>query len=157
MRELLANPPVSFGRPGWLLGLAVVLPILLWVSWSSLSGLGKFRRTLATLLRFAVVTLLVLALADMRSVRRSETLTALFLLDASESGYVPAMIPLAGDYAEGKGVPKSLTESYKWLAIAELWNAPNAAPLLDQVGRDLKPDEIEKAKAAAASYTFKTK
>lgn len=79
------------------------------------------------------------------------------LLDASERGYIPAMIPLAGAYAEGKGVPKSLTESYKWLAIAERWNSPNAAPLLEQVSRELKPDEIEKAKAAAAAYTFKTK
>ena len=79
------------------------------------------------------------------------------LLDASERGYVPAMIPLAGAYAEGKGVPKSLTESYKWLAIAERWNAPNAAPLLEQVARELKPDEVEKAKAAAVAYTFKTK
>ncbi len=79
------------------------------------------------------------------------------LLDASERGYVPAMIPLAGAYAEGKGVPKSLFDSYKWLAIAERWNAPNAAPLLEQVSRELKPDEIEKAKAAAVAYTFKTK
>jgi TPR repeat protein len=79
------------------------------------------------------------------------------LLDASERGYIPAMIPLAGAYAEGKGVPKSLSESYKWLAIAERWNSPNAAPLLEQVSRELKPDEIEKAKAAAAAYTFKTK
>jgi TPR repeat protein len=79
------------------------------------------------------------------------------LLDAAERGYVPAMIPLAGAYAEGKGVPKSLSESYKWLAIAERWNSPNAAPLLEQVGRELKPDEIEKAKQAATSFTFKTK
>jgi TPR repeat protein len=79
------------------------------------------------------------------------------LLDASERGYIPAMIPLAGAYAEGKGVPKSLSDSYKWLAIAERWNSPNAAPLLEQVSRELKPDEIEKAKAAAAAYTFKTK
>ena len=79
------------------------------------------------------------------------------LLDASERGYVPAMIPLAGAYAEGKGMPKSLFDSYKWLAIAERWNSPNANQLLEQVGRELKPDEIEKAKAAAASYTFKTK
>src|ERR1700759_2081235 len=85
------------------------------------------------------------------------TKAAPLLLDASERGYTPAMIPLAGAYAEGKGVPKSFYESYKWLAIAELWNAPNAAPLLEQVSRELKPDEIEKAKAAAASYTFKTK
>jgi TPR repeat protein len=79
------------------------------------------------------------------------------LLDAAERGYVPAMLPIAGAYAEGKGVPKSLTDSYKWLAIAERWNAPNATPLLEQVGHELKPDEIEKAKAAAASFTFKTK
>ena len=79
------------------------------------------------------------------------------LLDASERGYIPAMIPLAGAYAEGKGVPKSLTESYKWLAIAERWNSPNATQLLEQVARELKPDEIEKAKAAATSFTFKTK
>ena len=38
------------------------------------------------------------------------------LLDAAERGYMPAMIPLAGAYAEGKGMPKSMFESYKWLA-----------------------------------------
>jgi len=79
------------------------------------------------------------------------------LLDASERGYVPAMIPLAGAYADGKGVPKSMYDSYKWLLIAERWNSPNAGPLIEQVGRELKPEEIEKAKAAAASFTFKTK
>lgn len=79
------------------------------------------------------------------------------LLDASERGYVPAMIPLAGAFAEGKGMPKSMFDSYKWLAIAERWNSPNATALLEQVARELKPDEIEKAKAQAASFTFKTK
>ncbi len=79
------------------------------------------------------------------------------LLDASERGYTPAMIPLAGAYAEGKGVPKSLTEAYKWVAIAERWNVPNANLALEQATRELKPDELEKAKAAAAAYQFKTK
>ena len=79
------------------------------------------------------------------------------LLDASERGYIPAMIPLAGAYAEGKGVPKSLYESYKWLAIADRWNSPNAVQLLEQIGRELSPQDLEKAKAAAAAYTFKTK
>jgi TPR repeat protein len=79
------------------------------------------------------------------------------LLDASERGYTPAMIPLAGAYAEGKGVPKSFFESYKWLAIAERWNQANAVPLMDQIARELKPDELAKAKAAATSYAFKTK
>lgn len=79
------------------------------------------------------------------------------LLDASERGYLPAMIPLAGAYAEGKGLPKSLFEAYKWVAIAERWNVPNAALALDQATRELKPDEVEKARAAAIAYQFKTK
>ena len=79
------------------------------------------------------------------------------LLDASERGYLPAMIPLAGAYAEGKGVPKSLFEAYKLCAIAEKWNVPNAQLALDQAARELKPDEVEKAKAAAMAFQFKTK
>ena len=79
------------------------------------------------------------------------------LLDAAERGYTPAMIPLAGAYADGKGVPQSFVEAYKWVAIAERWNVPNAGQLVEQVARELKPDEIEKAKAAAMAYTFKTK
>ena len=52
---------------------------------------------------------------------------------------------------------RALFEAYKWLAIAERWNAPVAPQPLEQVARELKPDEIEKAKAAALAYTFKTK
>lgn len=79
------------------------------------------------------------------------------LLDAAERGYVPAMLPLAGAYAEGKGVPKSLAEAYKWIAIAERWNAPVAPQSFEQLAREMKPEEIEKAKADALAYTFKTK
>lgn len=79
------------------------------------------------------------------------------LLDAAERGYTPAMIPLAGAYAEGKGVPKSFFEAYKWIAVAEHWNVPNAGQLLEQLAGELKPDEIQKAKAAALAFTFKTK
>jgi hypothetical protein len=79
------------------------------------------------------------------------------LLDAAERGYTPAIIPLAGIYAEGKGVPKSMYDAYKWIAIAELWNIPNAGQLLEQLNAEMKPAEIEKAKAEAAKFTFKTK
>jgi hypothetical protein len=79
------------------------------------------------------------------------------LLDAAERGYTPAMIPLAGAYADGKGVPKSFYEAYKWMLIAERWNVPISGPLVDQLARELKPEEIEKAKAEAIAYTFKTK
>lgn len=79
------------------------------------------------------------------------------LLDAAERGYVPAMLPIAAAYAEGKGVLKSVFEAYKWLAIAERWHGAVPPQAFEQVARELKPDEIEKAKAAAASYIFKTK
>ena len=79
------------------------------------------------------------------------------LLDAAERGYVPAMLPLAGAYADGKGVPKSAYEAYKWILIAERWNAPIVPQSYEPLLRELKPDEIEKAKAAATAYTFKTK
>jgi TPR repeat protein len=79
------------------------------------------------------------------------------LLDAAERGYVTAMLPLAGAYADGKGIPKSAYEAYKWLLIAERWNAPIVPQSYEQLLRELKPDEVEKAKQAAAAYTFKTK
>ena len=49
------------------------------------------------------------------------------LLDAAERGYLPAMMPIAGAYAEAKGVPKSAFEAYKWLAVAERLARPGAA------------------------------
>ena len=79
------------------------------------------------------------------------------LLDAAERGYTPAMIPLADVYAQGKGLPKSFYKSYKWVAIADHWNVPDPGPLIEQVSKELKPEEIEKAKAEALAYTFKTK
>ena len=78
------------------------------------------------------------------------------LLDAAECGYVPAMLPIAGAYAEGKGVPKSAFEAYKWVAIAERWHAAVAPEAYEALARELKPQEIERAKAAALAYTFKT-
>jgi TPR repeat protein len=79
------------------------------------------------------------------------------LLDAAERGYTPAMVPLAGAYADGKGVPKSFAEAYKWLSIADAWNVPSAGQLREQITRELKPQEIEQAKSAASTFTFKTK
>jgi len=54
---------------------------------------------------------------------------------------------LAGFYISGNPESK----------LAEHWNAPVAPQSVDQIVRELKPDEIEKAKAEALAYTFKTK
>ena len=79
------------------------------------------------------------------------------LLDAAERGYLPAMMPIAGAYAEAKGVPKSAFEAYKWLALAERWNIQVPPQAFEQLAQELKPEEMEKAKADAVAYTFKTK
>ncbi len=79
------NWSVSFGNPGWLILIPLLLPPLVWISYRSLAGLGPVRRTLAILFRVVVISLIVLALADVQSVRRSDRLTTMFLIDASNS------------------------------------------------------------------------
>ena len=65
------------------------------------------------------------------------------LLDAAERGYVPAMLPVAGAYAEGKGVPKSAFEAYKWVALAERWHVPVSPQALSRVSRSKFLDFIQ--------------
>lgn len=85
MRELLADLPVSFGRPWWLLAIPLILPPLIWMSARSLAGLGGARRAMAILLRAVVLILIILALAETKAVLKNESLTTIFLLDTSES------------------------------------------------------------------------
>jgi uncharacterized membrane protein/Mg-chelatase subunit ChlD len=81
----LGNLSVEFGRPWWLILIPLIIPPLIGISARSLAGLGSLRRVMAIGLRVAVVTLIVLALAELRTVRRSERLTTMFLVDASQS------------------------------------------------------------------------
>lgn len=82
---MLGNLSVTVGLPWWLVLLPIILPPLILLSARSLSGLGTFRRASAILLRGAVLSLIVLALADLQAVRRHDKLTTVFLVDASQS------------------------------------------------------------------------
>ncbi len=82
---MLGNLSVTVGRPWWLLLIPLILPPLVAFSTRSLSGLGPVRRALAILLRGTVLTLIVLALAELQAVRRNDRLTTVFLVDASQS------------------------------------------------------------------------
>jgi uncharacterized membrane protein len=82
---MLGNWSISVGNPWWLILIPLVLPPLVWTSYRSLAGLGTLRRALAILFRTAVITLIVLALAELQSVRRTDRLATVFLLDASNS------------------------------------------------------------------------
>ncbi|NND99548.1 MAG: VWA domain-containing protein [Pirellulaceae bacterium] len=79
---------LGFDHPGYL-WLLLGLPILWWIGYESLSVLGKIRRWFALLLRTAVWTVIVLALAGVQMVWISDKVTVMYLLDQSES------IPLA--------------------------------------------------------------
>lgn len=92
------NYSISFLTP-WYLALLGLLPALWWLSFRRLALLGPLRRTVALMLRTAVVMLVLLALAETQWVRTSDRLTVIYLLDQSLS--IPAdqrqeMIALAG-------------------------------------------------------------
>ena len=85
MLGTLGNVSVAVGQPWWLIALPLIVPPLLYLSRKSLAGLGRWRRRLAILLRLAVVSLLVLALAELQTVQTKDLLTTIFLLDTSQS------------------------------------------------------------------------
>src|SRR5438128_2534111 len=78
----LVGTGLVFG--GWLLLLAFV-PVIVLLSFRSLSGLGPARRWLAIGLRCLLVVLLTLALAEVRLRHQNENVTVLFLVDRSLS------------------------------------------------------------------------
>ncbi len=75
---------IAFDSPIYLL-LLLLLPLMWWLGYRSLSGLGQWRRLSALFLRSLVLVILVLALADIQHKRRSDQLTVIYLLDQSLS------------------------------------------------------------------------
>lgn len=71
-------------RP-WFLWLLCLLPLLWWLSFQSLAGLGRGRRIIALLLRSTVVALLVFSLAETKWQYKTDRLTVIYVLDQSES------------------------------------------------------------------------
>ncbi len=75
---------LSFESPQYLL-LLLTLPLLVWFSFRSLSGLGPIRRILAIAMRCVVVALMILALAGAYRVKSHDTLGVIFAVDRSSS------------------------------------------------------------------------
>ncbi len=103
---------VQFETPGYL-ALLAVLPLVLAMAWRSLSGLGPIRATLAVIARVLVIACIVLALAGLHGVRRSDRLSVLFVVDRSRS------IP-----------PAAADEAFKFIEMA----AKELRPDKDQLG-----------------------
>jgi uncharacterized membrane protein len=71
-------------QPVWLL-LLLLVPLIIFLSYRSLAGLGPFRRFAAISLRCAAVIVLALALADIRFRQADNNVTVLFMVDRSLS------------------------------------------------------------------------
>ncbi len=97
------NHSLAFDSPGYLL-LLLLLPVMWWLSFAGLSGLGRWRRLIALTLRTLVFTTIVLALADVQYQRRSDKLAVIYLLDQSLS------IPIEQRQEMGKYVNASIEE-----------------------------------------------
>jgi len=76
--------PIALTTPLALLGLLLV-PYLVWVERLSLADQSRVRRRVSLGLRIAIVCLLVLSLAGVQMVRRSDQLCVFFVLDLSDS------------------------------------------------------------------------
>jgi len=120
---------VRFGQPLWLV-LLVTLPILVMMSFHSLAGLGPVRRWLAMGSRLAIVTFLILSLAELRIDKPNDNLTVLFLVDRSLS--IPQEIDPRKQNSGGDPIDE------RWLRIQAFINESvqkrGRAHLNDQAG-----------------------
>ncbi|MEM7230513.1 MAG: VWA domain-containing protein, partial [Planctomycetota bacterium] len=80
----LAELPLQFDQPEWLLLLLLIVPIVL-MARRSIAGLGRVKAYSALVLRIVVVLLLTVALTEPHLVRRGEGVTTTIILDRSQS------------------------------------------------------------------------
>jgi uncharacterized membrane protein len=78
------NYKIAFAQFGYM-ALVFLLPVLWWLSYRSLSGLGKWRRITALGLRSLVLLTFILALAEIQTLRVSDKVAVYYVLDQSES------------------------------------------------------------------------
>jgi len=71
---------------------------------------------------------------------------------AAELGMVDSQFNLAVLYERGTGVAQSLTEAYKWYAIAAASGDKEAAARVATLANQLKPEDLAKARSAAAAF-----
>jgi localization factor PodJL len=80
-----------------------------------------------------------------------ENAAALFR-QAAERGVRDSQFNLAILNARGLGVPQNLVEAYKWFAVAATSGDEESAKRRDIIAQALSPEELAKAKSAAAAF-----
>src|SRR5262245_40694383 len=84
LHGLMSDWSVDFDAPRYLFLLAL-LPLIWFIGQRSLSALTAWRRRAALLLRLAVATLIIVALAEPNWLSIVHRLTVLFVVDTSDS------------------------------------------------------------------------
>ena len=72
---------------------------------------------------------------------------------AAEAGHTDAAFNLGGAYVNGLGVDKDLTQAYRWLTIAANGGDQDSAKARTRLASRMSPQELDKARALAASWT----
>jgi localization factor PodJL len=95
-----------------------------------------------------------LAVADLdgRGVEKNVEEALYWFGKAAELGVVDSQFNLAVLYERGTGVAQSLSEAYKWYAIAAAGGDKEAAARVAGLANQLKPEDLAKARRAAAAF-----
>ncbi|WP_157017780.1 peptidoglycan-binding protein [Mesorhizobium xinjiangense] len=80
---------------------------------------------------------------------------ARWFLNAAERGVKDSQFNMAILSAKGVGVPQSLEESYKWFALVAMTGDKDAEAKRDEVAKALRPEQLERARAAAELWQAK--
>ncbi|WP_020471327.1 VWA domain-containing protein [Zavarzinella formosa] len=102
---------VDFVQPWWLTGL-ILIPLLVYLSFQSLAGLGPIRRWMALSIRSLLVAVLVVTLSEPRLRRPNENVCVIYVIDRSLS--VPPELETIGSEGE---------RDRRWLRIQQFINA----------------------------------
>lgn len=117
MEALIATTELGFGRPWWLLALILIVPIL-WLGQRNLTALSWPRKWSAMGLRCAGVLILVLLLAQLVRLERSEELTLVTVIDRSQS--IPETLKVSSlDYLDTALMQRPAQVQFAVVDVAE--------------------------------------
>lgn len=81
---------------------------------------------------------------------------ARWFIEAAELGVKDSQFNLGILAAKGIGMPQNLEESYKWFALVAKTGDQDASAKRDEVAKMLRPEQLERARAAAELWKPKT-
>ncbi|MDY7108228.1 MAG: VWA domain-containing protein [Planctomycetota bacterium] len=136
---MLAALPIRFEQPLWLLVLLLIVPVFL-ISRRSIGGLSPTKAYVTFVIRSLLLALLAIALAEPIWVKRGEGLTAIVLLDRSQSIPLPIKreaLSFLKQAAENKDRPEDRLACLTVARDASITALPNALSAVT-VGSDVQ-------------------